>query len=443
MKHSFLSCMVVLAVAASPWAEASDTAFREALHHKAQPFEKRDQLLPLLEAMAERSHVLLGESTHGTAEYYRWRGEISKTLIQDHAFRFVVVEGDWADCYKLNRYVRHEPEAGASAREIMNTFDRWPQWLWANEETAAFIEWLRDYNAERPADAQVGFYGMDLYGLADSMEDLAAYLKASHPALEATAREAIECLQPFSQEVFAYARAHQLGGVDCAEAVQALFEGLVELYEEIEAQKKSAVFRAKLDGLVIKNAENHLRHLGTPGKAAWNARVDHFLETIEKLMAKKGPDGKGIVWAHNTHIGDARATPMESQGSTNIGQLLRERHGQSRIFALGMGTYQGGLLAGEAWDSPRQVMTMPPAAAGSLEALMEERARERDTGQLYWLFDSEDWRGPLASPIGHRAIGVTYAPALDTRSYVPTLLPLRYDGFLFFRQTGPLTPIHP
>jgi len=407
-----------------------------------QPFETPADLDPLLEAIGEVPYVLLGESTHGTSEYYHWRDQISRRLIEEKGFRFIAVEGDWEACYRLNRYVKHLPGAGESARAILESFDRWPLWMWANEEVETLVEWLREHNADKPEDERVGFYGIDVYGMADSLDAVLAYLREVDGEGAARAEEAYACLKPYAASFSDYARAVHAGVTDCAEAAASVVEQLAENSSAYAEEGRPALFNAKMNALVVKNAEAHYRAMAEPGGASWNARVDHFHETVEQLTDYKGEGARGVVWAHNTHIGDARATAMGNRGQYNIGQLLRERHGTAKVFAVGFGTYQGTVLAGRAWEAPMERMTIPPGMTGSTEALMHRAAEELDADRFFLVFEPGDLNGVLGEWRGHRAVGVTYNPLQEQGNYVPTNLPLRYDGFLFFRETRALTPVH-
>jgi len=432
-----------VALASDARASTETEALERAYAALALPLESGEDLSPLLDRIGDIAYVLLGESTHGTSEYYHWRDQISRRLIEEKGFRFIAVEGDWEACYRLNRYVKHLPGAGDSARSILESLDRWPRWMWANEEVETLIEWLHEYNKDQAPEARVGFYGIDLYGHQDSMEAVLAYLREVDPDGAAQAEEAYNCLRPYAGSFQSYARAAQSGLANCEEAVQSVVSLLAQKAGTYKEAGPGDHFNAKLNAVVVQNAEAHYRAMGRPDGDSWNLRVDHFLETVERLMDYKGEGAKGVVWAHNTHVGDARATGMADRGSTNIGQLLRQRHGKSKVFALGFGTHRGTVLAGRAWESPMERMTIPRAMAGSTEDLLHKVARRLEKEQFLLLFDHEDWSGALGEWRGHRAIGVSYNPSQEQGNYVPTMLPLRYDGFIFIDETKALTPVHP
>lgn len=431
-------------VAAMPaGVDAADARRVAALVELARPLEDDASLAPLIKRIGGARYVLLGEASHGTSEFYTWRDRITRLLVAEHGFRFIAVEGDWDACYRINRYVKHLPGAGESARAILESFDRWPQWMWANEEVEALVEWLREFNADRTPEERAGFYGIDLYGLSDSMQRVVAYLRERDREAADRAQAAYACLAAYTDSISQYAWAARTGIADCAEGVEAVLEHLRERAPAYRAEDPKAYFNAKLNALVVRNAEAHYRAAGLPDAISWNRRVDHFLEAIERVSAFKGEAARGVVWAHNTHVGDARATAMRERGSTNIGQLLRQRHGPDQVYAVGFSTHRGRVLAGSAWAEPVQRMAVPPAVPGSAEDLLHRAARAMDMQRFLLLFGPEDREGPLGERLGHRAIGVVYRPADERGNYVPTVLPQRYDALIYIDETRPLKPVHP
>ena len=432
-------CAVIAGVLmVCPAAGASDDA-AAALAELAQPLRDRDALTPLIERAGRHALALLGESTHGTAEYYTWRADISRRLVEEHGFSFIAVEGDWDACWRGNQYVKHLPGAGPSAEAVLRSFDRWPLWMWANQETAALVEWLHGWNADRPLEERVGFYGIDVYGVEGSMAEVLAYLEqvGDEEGLE-KARQAYACLETHLPG-HRYATAVMSGVAACEEPVAEVAQHLRERADALRAEDAKAWFNAKQHALVVRNAERHYRAMASQDGQSWNSRVEHFQGTIERLLEYHGEGAKGVVWAHNTHIGDARATVMAQAGRTNIGQLLRERYGDDAVFSVGFGTYRGTVLAGSAWEAPVERMTIPPAMPDSLEELLHRTGLDR----LWLIFEPETRTGPLAEPIGQRAVGVVYHPARERfGNYVPTVAPDRYNAFIFFAETTPLSPLH-
>lgn len=404
----------------------------EALKSLSQPLD--EGLKTLRERMAESTLVLLGEASHGTSEYYTQRGRISLDLIQQHGFRFVAVEGDWNSIYRLHLYVTGQTDPEGGAREIMRGFTRWPQWMWANEEFAHFVEELREWNLTREPEERAGLLGIDVYGFEDALRELPERLAGSHPDQAERVREHLRCFDRYRNDMGAYARASASRLVSpCANAATSVVRLIESLSEDDNPEH---LLHLQQMAQVIQNAERHYSSMGRGGAVSWNHRASHFYETVERLLAFYGSEAQGIVWAHNTHIGDARATDMARAGHHNIGQLARQALGAERITAVGFGTRQGTLLAGRNWGGTRTVMTKPPAGPGSAEDL------KFSAGEGDRVFFYEDAPEALFRPLGHRAAGVIYHPEREfPGNYVSTVLPERYDAFIFLETTQALTPV--
>jgi erythromycin esterase-like protein len=396
---------------------------------------------PLLERIGDARYVLLGEATHGTHEYYAWRTEISKRLIQEKGFSFLAVEGDWPDCYRVNRYVKGDPEAGDTARSVLHAFNRWPTWMWANEEVGELAEWLRSHNEGVTEARKVGFYGLDVYSLWDSLYAVIGYLSRTDPPALGAALRAFRCFQPHGEDLQEYAWKTMLVPGSCEGEVVALLAGL----RRKSSQYVTAVngdemyFVAEQNALIAQNAERYYRTMVRGGPTSWNVRDRHMMETLERLMQHHGPEAKAIVWEHNTHVGDARATDMARAGMVNIGQLTRERRHQEGVVLVGFGSHHGSVIAGRKWGAPMERLPVPPAEPGSLEDLLHQAGHRN---RLLILSDGTCPPG-LWEPLGHRAIGVVYNPENEQfGNYVPTVLPARYDAFLYFDHTRALRPLH-
>ncbi len=413
--------------------EARDLLIQRALKEIALPFE--GDLSPLVEAVGGRKVVLLGEASHGTSEYYRLRAEISRRLIAEHGFRFVAVEGDWKAIHQLHRYVMHEIHPEGGARGIMLGFRRWPEWMWANEETEALVEWMRAHNASLPPEARAGMHGIDVYGFEPLFEALPALAAKLDEGLAADLRRRLECFAPYKADMGGYARAAARGFAPCQAAVGLVLESVRERHRELDGFE---ALHFKQMAWVLQNAESHFRTMPRGGAASWNYRANHFFDTVRRLMEFHGEGAKGIVWAHNTHIGDARATDMVRLGQVNIGELARRHWGRDEVALVGFGTYRGTLIAGRQWGAPRELMRKPPAPAGTLEHWMHQ------IGPGNWWFRLREGAEVLKAPLGHRAAGVVYQPMNEfPGNYVPTRLSERYDYFLFFEETQALRPLHP
>ena len=285
----------------------------------ATPLEDKADLDPLLKYIGDAKYVLLGEASHGTHEYYTWRMKITQRLIEEKGFSFVAVEGDWPDCYRLNRYVKNYLHSGKSAKEVLGAFNRWPTWMWANWEVVAFAEWMKKYNKDLSVDKKIGFYGLDVYSLWESMDAIIKYLEKNDPQAFKTAMAAIHCFEPYkADEGQSYAKASCIVPDLCEKEV-------VDLLREIRSKIASYnsdhenVFSTEQNAMVAVNAEKYYRAMVRGGAQSWNIRDRHMTATLDRLMKFYGKNSKTIVWEHNTHIGDARATDMANEGMVNVG----------------------------------------------------------------------------------------------------------------------------
>lgn len=410
----------------------------EKVRARARPLRGPADLDPLLERIGGARVVMLGEATHGTHEFYRWRARITRRLVRERGFSFVAVEGDWPDCRRVDDYVKGR--AGGSAQQALHAFRRWPTWMWANREIVELAEWLRAWNDQRP-DAKVGFFGLDVYSLRDSLHALHRWLRARGGMALARAEQALRCFEPFGEDVVAYAQATRLVDEDCEDEVVALLRAVRE--ERARAASASfEAFDAEQNALVAKNAEAYYRAMVRGGGSAWNQRDAHMAETLHRLLRLHGPGAKAIVWAHNTHVGDARYTDMARGGLWNIGQLAREAFGDEEVVLVGFGSHRGTVIAADAWEAPMERMPLPPALAGSWEDVLH-RALDGDGMLVFERGAEEDEDPDLLAVRGHRAVGVVYHPASESfGNYVPTVLPRRYDAFLHVDQTHALVPLH-
>jgi erythromycin esterase len=402
----------------------------------SSPLENSNDLDPLLERIGDARFVLLGEASHGTHEYYLWRARISRRLIEEKGFDFIAVEGDWPDCYRVNQYIRGE-RAEMTAEEVLRGFSRWPTWMWANWEIVALSEWLRSHNEARPSEEQVGFYGLDVYSLWESLAEVIDYLKEHHPEAVDAAYAAFHCFEPYAEDPQEYARGAMFVPDACRDEVQKLLQTIRDRASEISAGDATSL-NAIMNAEALKGAEAYYRAMVAGGADSWNLRDRHMTNTLNRLTQFHGPDSKAIVWEHNTHIGDARYTDMARDGMFNVGQVVREEHGDD-VVLVGFGSYQGTVIAGRGWDAPMEVMEVPSAMSGSWEQVLHDL----DAQDRLLLFQKPVTGGhELAVPRGHRAIGVVYHPEFERGNYVPTVLPLRYDAFLYLDRTEALHPLH-
>ncbi len=394
-------------------------------------------LNPLFDLIGDARIVMLGEASHGTHEYYIWRAYITKKLIKEKGFNIIGVEGDWPDCYQINRYIRNYNDGGINAQQVLKKFHRWPTWMWANWEVASLMEWLKDYNQSNDFSHQAGFYGLDVYSLWESLEAIREYLKENDPDALRSAEEALACFEPFNREATQYATSTRFSPESCEREVLDLLEKIrnrVPLYNN----DHEAPFNAEQNAITAVNAERYYRAMVKGGPQSWNIRDEHMTATLERLLDFHGPDSKAVLWEHNTHIGDARATNMKAGGMVNVGQLVREKWGTDQTVAVGFGSYEGSVIASEAWDAPMEKMEVPEARKNSWEFLLHQ------SGPIDKLIITRDLSDhPLmAHQVDHRAIGVIYHPERDHfGNYVPSLIPVRYDAFIYLDKTKALHPI--
>jgi len=410
----------------------------DAVRSLATPLRSPADLDPLLERIGDARIVAIGEASHGTHEYYAWRAGLTRRLIEERGFSFVAVEGDWPDCYRVNRSVKLREGADEDPRDALDAFARWPTWMWANDDVVEFCRWLRGFNAGRPDEQRVGFYGLDVYSLWDSMHELIGWLREHEPEHVDQAIQALRCFEPFGEDGAEYAFANRFGPSSCEQAVVDLLHELMrERGTKQFAGDPEGRFSAEQNAAVVAEAERYYRAMVQSSSESWNVRDVHMVDTLDRLLGQAGE--KAVLWEHNTHIGDARATDMAAAGMVNVGQLLRERHGRQDVVLVGFGGYRGGVIAGDEWGAQMRRMPVPAARNGSLEAFLQDILGE-DALIVVPHGDRPEW---LDRRLDHRAIGVVYRPERERwGNYVPTVVGRRYDAFLYLEDTSPLQPLH-
>jgi len=397
----------------------------------------------LIESIGDARFVLLGEATHGTHEFYKARARLTRRLVAEHGFSAVAVEADWPDALRLNQYLHGE----GSDREALHAFDnfeRFPRWMWRNAEVLELVEWLRAHNAAQGPDGiQTGFYGLDLYSLHASMREVVRYLEQRDPGAAERARHRYACFDRFGPEPQSYGHATSYGFEDPCEAE--VIETLLELRRrkvEHGTREADALFHAQQNARLAIDAEAYYRTMYSGRNESWNLRDTHMADTAdalsEYLSQRHGKPARMVIWAHNSHLGDARATQMGDQGELNLGQLLRERHGKE-TFNLGFTTYTGTVIAAREWDEPGRKRRVKPGMPGSYEALFHQVGLP---GFLLRMEDLGEAGAGLRERRLERAIGVIYAPHSERYShYFYADLPAQFDAVIHYDVTSALQPL--
>jgi erythromycin esterase len=397
--------------------------------------EREQDLDPLLESIGDAKYVLLGEASHGTHEYYTWRAMISRRLILEKGFSFIAVEGDWPDCYRINKWIKDQNDP-TPIKDVLAEFNRWPTWMWANWEIAALATWLKEHNSTLADKEKIGFYGLDVYSLWDSLDIMVHYLEKEDPETAKLARNAFKCFEPF-KERDSYASVFSSSRTGCREEVIRLLQEVRQNAHKYNDEKE-ADLNAEINSLVMANAEKYYKAMAGFGEESWNVRDRHMVETLNTLTKYHGPDAKVIIWEHNTHIGDARATDMADDGLVNVGQLLREEQGENDVYLVGFSSYAGSVIAGNYWGSPMKNMKVPPAIKSSVEYKLHKESGEN---ALVIYKDDPEVQEYFDEPMGHRAIGVVYNPERERGNYVPSRMSQRYDALLYLEETKALHPL--
>ncbi len=390
----------------------------------------------LFDRFGDHRVVLLGEASHGTSEFYRARAAITRRLIEHHGFTIVAVEADWPDAAAIDRYVRHRPGRSGEV-----AFQRFPTWMWRNLEVADFIGWLHRYNAAVPDQRnRVGFYGLDIYNMSGSIAAVLAYLDRTDPKAARVARERYGCLTPWQNDPSTYGRAVLIEGYDkCEKAVVAQCRELLERQLQRAGEDGDDLLDAAQNARLIASAERYYRIMYYGGADSWNLRDTHMFEALEQLLEAHGSQSKAVVWAHNSHIGDARHTDMgTSREEVNIGQLCRQRFGAAAAL-IGFGTHEGDVVAATDWDGDMEIKTIRPSLEDSYESLFHMTRHKRF---LLDMTKHPEVRQQLLEPRLERFIGVIYRPETERLShYMYASLPQQFDAFVWFDTTTPVTPL--
>jgi erythromycin esterase len=416
--------------------DPSQAEIAEEIRALAHPLKHVEDLAPVLHKLAGKRFIGIGEASHGTHEFYQWRALLTKELIESGSVKWIAVEGDWPDCWRINKWVKGLENQELDARGLLATFERWPTWMWANQEVADFISWLREVNLERSEADRIGFYGLDVYSLWDSLRRVMSWLEQNAPDALPHAHQAWQCFLPFKEDPHKYAWSTRLVPENCeAQVVRLLSEVQQSIFSM--ALSDDDAFDAAQNAVVAHNAESYYRAMVRGDRESWNIRDRHMSTTISTLAKNFVPGDQGIIWEHNTHIGDARATDMSGQGMVNVGEILRIREGEENVGLVGFSSHSGTVLASDSWGSEEITMELPPAIEGSHEALLHD-ALEGDA-----LILIPEKLGPWSAlRRGHRAVGVVYSSEREKGNYVPTIMGRRYDVLMWCDRTRALTPLH-
>ena len=401
------------------------------------PPERWDEFGPFFDSFGDATVVLLGEGSHGTSEFYRARAAITRRLIEVHGFNIVAVEADWPDAAWIDRYVRfhaHQPSAEAA-------FGRFPTWMWRNVEMHDFVTWLRAHNERAAPDARVEFRGLDIYSLGRSIAAVLAYLDRVDPDGAKAARRRYACLTPWQDDPAGYGEAAlHLRESPCEDVVVAELRSLLDKRLDYIRHDGEAFFDAAQNARVVQAAEHYYRLMYRSSRESWNLRDRHMFDTLARLLAARGKAAKAVVWAHNSHIGNAAATAMGWQGEFNIGESCRAAFGDEAVL-IGFGTDRGTVAAASEWDGPMEVKKVLPARRDSHEHLFLQTGIAR--GLTDWRrSDRAELRAVLLKPRLERAIGVIYRPETEFLShYFQAILADQFDAFVWFAETRAVTPL--
>lgn len=397
--------------------------------------------------------VLLGDASHGTSEFYQARAEITKHLITHHRFNIVAIEGDYPDAETVDRYIRQRPGPQAAIRKTESTtdeqpFKRFPTWMWRNAETQSLVEWLRDWNADLPKEKRTGFYGLDLYSLGSSMRAIIDYLERVDPEMAKTARSRYGCLQPWVEDPQQYGLVnYKLDNMrSCEQAVVGMLRDLLakRLQYSADTHDGEEFHSSEQNAYVVRDAEMYYKAMYYSSALSWSLRDTHMFGTLERLLRSKGKGAKAVVWAHNSHVGDARFTSMGTRNKElNVGQLCRERLGRENVGIIGCGTHTGTVAAAHEWDEDMQVMNVRPSRSDSWENLAHQTKISSFLLDLRESVMDREMRAALMKERRlERFIGVIYRPETERWShYSEANLPEQLDAYVWFDETRAVQPL--
>ncbi len=392
---------------------------------------------PLLDRIGDARVVLLGEASHGTSEFYQMRDRISRELITRKNFRFVAIEGDWPDAARIDHYVRHFEYPPSE----WTAFARFPVWMWRNNEFRCFVDWLRTYNTDTIPKLRVALHGLDLYSLYSSIRSVLQYLEEVDPQTARVARARYSCLTPWQSDPASYGRATLSGGYrSCENEAVSMLTDIMQQQQKYAEHDGERFLDASQNANLIANAERYYRTMYYGSRAAWNLRDSYMFDTLKTLLEYHGMHSKVVVWAHNSHIGDAAHTEMAARGEHNIGQLCRQEFGE-RVYSIGFGTHSGTVAAASDWEGAMEIKTIRPSLTQSYERLCHA------SGVAQFLLPmrahlAPELQGGLSQARLQRAIGVIYRPETELAShYFQAVLPAQFDEYIWFDKTSAVTAL--
>ena len=394
---------------------------------------------PMFDRFGDARVVLLGEASHGTSEFYSARAAITRRLIERHGFNIVAVEADWPDAATIDRAVRHREWRSGE----LEAFQRFPTWMWRNREFDKFVRWLRSHNSQRPYEQMCGFYGLDLYNLSGSMQAVIDFLEEQDPELARAAHQRYGCLEPWAENPARY------GAVSLAEGFARCEVGAIQMLKDLLKRQIDCYspecddwLDAAANARLVKDAEAYYRVMYYGSAESWNLRDTHMFETLEMILEQKGPEGKAVVWAHNSHIGNAAHTDMgQRRGEINIGQLAKEKW-DAKARLIGFGTHGGHVAAADDWDAPMKIKLVRPSLPESYERVSHDSGVPRFVLDLREGEVGREIREAWLAPRLERFIGVIYRPETERWShYSEAILPRQFDAWIWFDQTHAVTPL--
>jgi erythromycin esterase len=398
----------------------------------------------LIKYLSDKKVVLLGEASHGTSEYYIIRRLISEKLIKDHNFNFIAVEGDWPECYTLNQYIKSNLP-NQDVTNVLKSFKRWPQWMWSNTEISKMIENLKEINLTREKNEKASIYGLDVYSLFESIDRVIEELGKIDSKMAELARYRYGCFDKFHRDEKKYLQYLINFPAGCREGVIKMLSDVLKLRLDGIQTDDEVLMNIKQNAQIVLGAESYYRTMILGDDDSWNVRDRHMMDTLDNIFQSMHPEGKAIIWAHNTHVGDYKYTSMKDEGEINIGGLIREKYGEDKVAIVGFGTHRGSVIASSKWGGKIKKLPVPPAMHNTWDWYLHEKSVE--LGAPILLMNFAEWRKENKEEKdflewkGQRAIGVVYHPAYERGNYVPTVLARRYDAFVFIDETKALEPI--